>query len=167
MDAIRTQRLMKEVQMMRTDPPPGIACWPVSEDLTNLEATILGPDGSPYAGGNFKVKVKIPNRYPMEPPQVQFETQIYHPNVDTSGRICLDIIVMRPKGQWAPSLNVLTVLTSLQSLIAEPNTGDPLMPDIGKEFEQNYGLFLVKAKEMTKKYATEGDSSSSSSSSPS
>jgi ubiquitin-protein ligase len=32
-------RLMKEVQLLREDPPPGVAAWPVSEmDITKFEA---------------------------------------------------------------------------------------------------------------------------------
>jgi len=36
-------------------------------------------------------------RYPFEPPNIQFVTQIYHPNIDTAGRICLDSLKMPPK----------------------------------------------------------------------
>lgn len=34
------------------------------------------------------------------------------------------------KGAWRPSLNISTVLTSIQLLMAEPNPDDPLMADI-------------------------------------
>lgn len=36
-------------------------------------------------------------RYPFEPPSVRFVTPIFHPNIDTSGRICLDTLKMPPK----------------------------------------------------------------------
>lgn len=36
-------------------------------------------------------------RYPFEPPKMKFRTAIYHPNIDTAGRICLDSLKMPPK----------------------------------------------------------------------
>lgn len=61
---------------------------------------------------------------------VRFLTPIYHPNIDTNGRICLDILNLPPKGSWSPSLNLSTILLSLRSLLSSPNPEDPLMSDI-------------------------------------
>ena len=47
---------------------------------------------------------------------------MWHPNVDTAGNICLDIL----KDAWSAALSVSTVLLSLQSLLAEPNPASPL-----------------------------------------
>lgn len=57
---------------------------------------ITGPEDSPYEGGIFELDVSVTDRYPFEPPKVRFVTPIYHPNIDSTGRICLDLLKMPP-----------------------------------------------------------------------
>lgn len=56
-------------------------------DFTKLNAQIIGPDDTPYAGGVFNLKIDIPENYPFEPPRVHFVTPVYHPNIDSEGRV--------------------------------------------------------------------------------
>ena len=99
-------------------PSPGVSAFPSSpENLLNWTATIAGPSGTPYANLTFKLLFQFPANYPYAPPTVLFKTPIYHPNVDFSGRICLDIL----KDKWSAVYNVQSVLLSLQSLLGEPN----------------------------------------------
>ncbi|KAL6187594.1 hypothetical protein ACLB2K_038992 [Fragaria x ananassa] len=77
--------------------------------------------------------VIIKSRYPFQPPSVTFGTPIYHPNIDTGGRICLDILNLDPEGAWQPSLNISTVLTSIGLLLSEPNPDDGLMCEAGQQ----------------------------------
>ena len=116
-------RLKKELDMLQRSPPPGAECWVKKGTTDELEAQILGPDGSPFEQGLFRLDIQLPDRYPFEPPEVHFKTKIYHPNVDTAGRICLDLLKMPPNGSWSPAMNLSSILMSIRLLISEPNPG--------------------------------------------
>ncbi|XP_029652954.1 ubiquitin-conjugating enzyme E2 T [Octopus sinensis] len=150
----RHTRMKKELQMLKDSPPPGIACWPKGDSIENLEAQIIGGSGTPYEGGVFKLSIHLPERYPFEPPKVNFSTPIYHPNIDAAGRICLNVLKLPPNGGWKPCLNISTVLTSILVLMNDPNPDDPLMADIAEEFKYKKSEFLLKAASYTKKHAS-------------
>lgn len=156
-------RMQKELKLLIEDPPPGasfpsLSSHSSSVSLSSIDAQIKGPEGSVYEKGIFKLKIQIPERYPFQPPIVTFVTPIYHPNIDTGGRICLDILNLPPKGAWQPSLNVSTLLTSIGLLLSEPNPDDGLMHEASREYKYNRQLFDQKARSMTEKYAEVGAS---------
>lgn len=154
MAAQRASRLKKELERLSRDPPHGVTCWPKEGRVDLLQAQLVAAEGTPYEGGVFSLDIKIPDRYPFLPPQVQFTTPIYHPNVDTAGRICLDVLKSQPQGSWKPAHNLSTVLTSIQLLLSEPNPDDGLMADISQEYKHNRPQFLEKAKMWVKKHAS-------------
>lgn len=111
-------RLQNELMELMLSSTPGISAFPSSpSNLLSWTATIAGPTETPYASLVLKLSFAFPQNYPYAPPTVLFMTPIYHPNVDFSGRICLDIL----KDKWSAVYNVRSVLLSLQSLLGEPN----------------------------------------------
>jgi hypothetical protein len=88
-------------------------------------------------------------------PKVRFLTPVYHPNIDSEGRICLNLLKMPPKGVWTPAYDVAAVLSGVQILLAQPNPDDPLMTDITDEYRTNHELFLRKAREYTIQHAVD------------
>ncbi|CAL1527651.1 unnamed protein product, partial [Lymnaea stagnalis] len=92
-------------------------------------------------------------RYPFQPPSIHFVTPIYHPNIDSNGRICMDTLKLPPQGTWSPCLNISTVLMMIRVLMAEPGSEDPLMTDIWQEFKYDYTTYAKKAQQWTQQHA--------------
>merc|ERR1712142_694607 len=91
------KRINKELQDLGRDPPAQCSAGPVGDDLFHWQATIMGPPESPYQGGVFFLTIHFPTDYPFKPPKVAFTTRIYHPNINSNGSICLDIL----RSQWS------------------------------------------------------------------
>jgi ubiquitin-conjugating enzyme E2 D/E len=144
------KRLQRELTEIEKDTPVNCSAAPIyPSDLFTWQATIIGPTETPYEGGVFKLKILFPTDYPFKPPKITFETPIYHPNVNSNGSICLDIL----KDQWSPALSITKVLLSICSLLADPNPNDPLELDIAKVYKTNKAEFDRIAREYTIKYA--------------
>ena len=43
-------------------------------------------------GALLSLTFKIPDSYPHEPPKVLCDQIVYHPNLDTKGNICLNVL---------------------------------------------------------------------------
>lgn len=136
---------------LQKDPPTSCSAGPRSDDdIFHWDATIIGPSESPYQGGLFFVAIHFPPDYPFKPPKVNFKTKVYHPNVNSQGSICLDIL----KEQWSPALTISKVLLSICSLLTDPNPDDPLVPEIAHVYKTDKNRYNELAKEWTRKYAT-------------
>uniref|UniRef100_F7C6G9 Ubiquitin-conjugating enzyme E2 C n=1 Tax=Equus caballus TaxID=9796 RepID=F7C6G9_HORSE len=100
----------------------GISAFPESDNLFKWVGTIHGAAGTVYEDLRYKLSLEFPSGYPYNAPTVKFLTPCYHPNVDTQGNICLDIL----KDKWSALYDVRTILLSIQSLLGEPNIDSPL-----------------------------------------
>ena len=140
------RRIQNESKEMLTNPPANCSAGPINEqDIFSWNATIMGPEGSPYEGGVFKLKIDFPSDFPFNPPKMLFTTKIYHCNINSAGGICLDIL----KDQWSPALTISKVLLSICSLLDEPNPNDPLVPEIADLLINNKSLHDENARAYT------------------
>tara|TARA_B100001093_G_scaffold520498_1_gene616849 strand:- start:3792 stop:4283 length:492 start_codon:yes stop_codon:yes gene_type:complete len=144
-----TSRLKKELEDINNNPPANCSAGVIDDDIYTWQATIMGPEGSPYSGGVFYLKIEFPQDYPFKPPKVQFITKIYHCNINSTGNICLDIL----KEQWSPALTISKILLSICSLLDDQNPNDPLMVDIANLYLTDKQKFLFNARQYTLKYA--------------
>jgi ubiquitin-conjugating enzyme E2 D len=128
------KRIEHELKLITEDPPLNCSAGPVNKDNLFLwNGTILGPTESPYSGGIFKLEIKFTEDYPFKPPKLRFITKILHPNINSYGSICIDIL----NKNWSPILNISKVLLSICSLLNDPNTNDPLNSNIAKIYDED------------------------------
>jgi ubiquitin-conjugating enzyme E2 D/E len=144
------RRLNKELLELEKDPPLNCSAGPINEDMFNWEATIIGPEKTPYEGGVFRLTIHFPENYPFKSPKVQFDTRIFHPNINRQGSICLDIL----NKSWSPVLTVSKLLLSISSLLSDPNPDDPLDVRAADIYNHSIEEFNTYAKSYTLKYAS-------------
>ena len=143
------RRLNKELIELKKEPPVNCSAGIINDDLFMWEATIIGPEKTPYEGGVFKLEICFPDTYPFKPPKVKFKTRIYHPNINKYGSICLDIL----NRCWSPALTTSKLLLSISSLLSDPNADDPLDVTAADLYNTNKEEFFNLAKNYTIKYA--------------
>ncbi|TRZ00614.1 hypothetical protein DNTS_008069 [Danionella cerebrum] len=92
------KRIQKELTDLARDPPAQCSAGPVGDDVFHWQATIMGP--------------------------VAFTTRIYHPNINSNGSICLDIL----RSQWSPALTI--------------SKDDPLVPEIARIYKTDTEKYI-------------------------
>ena len=132
------KRIRKELEEIQKDPPANCSAGLIDDDLFHWQATIIGPEDSPYHQGVFSINIHFPADYPFKPPKCQFITKIFHPNINENGGICLDIL----KENW-----------SICSLLTDPNPDDPLVIEIANLYKNNREEYNRRAKDFTLFYA--------------
>ena len=143
MSSSAKRRLINDFKRFEKEESNGIFASPLIDDVLTWEAVIFGPDDSPWEGGTFKLLLEFSEEYPTKPPSIRFLTNMYHPNIYADGKICLDILT----NQWSPIYDVHTVLTSIQSLLSDPNPDSPANAEAARLYTENVQEYYKKVKD--------------------
>ncbi|XP_064636253.1 ubiquitin-conjugating enzyme E2 A isoform X1 [Lineus longissimus] len=127
------RRLMRDFKRLQEDPPAGVSGAPTERNIMVWNAVIFGPKDTPFEDGTFRLNFEFSEEYPNKPPIVKFQSKMYHPNVYADGSICLDIL----QNRWSPTYDVSAVLTSIQSLLSDPNPNSPANSEAARLFKEN------------------------------
>jgi hypothetical protein len=79
-----------------------------------------------------------------------FATKIFHPNVSSTGEICVNTL----KKDWKPSYGVGHILVTVKCLLIYPNPDSALDEEAGKLLQENYESYCERAKLITSVHAT-------------
>ncbi|KAK4437091.1 Ubiquitin-conjugating enzyme E2 2 [Sesamum alatum] len=138
------KRLMRDFKRLQQDPPAGISGAPQDNNIMLWNAVIFGPDDTPWDGGTFKLTLQFTEDYPNKPPTVRFVSRMFHPNIYADGSICLDIL----QNQWSPIYDVAAILTSIQSLLCDPNPNSPANSEAARMFSENKREYNRRVREI-------------------
>jgi len=114
---IRLQTELDELEL----PPGGAIDFPDKNNLMCFYVTLV-PDEGFWRKGSFAFSFSVPGGYPHDAPKVKCDTKVYHPNIDTQGNVCLNIL----REDWNPVLSISSIIYGLLHLFLEPNPTDPL-----------------------------------------
>lgn len=129
-----TDRLQDEHRMLMRQPHPGGSASPRDQhDPIIWDATILGPENTPWEGGLFSLEIRFSCQHPHRPPFAKFTSPMFHPNITEEGIPALDLIQTR----WNSSTRVGTILDELQRLLATPSAVYPVKLDVALMYRVN------------------------------
>lgn len=127
------RRLVQDLKRIANEKPIGINAAPCPDNIMIWNAVIYGPEDTPFEDGTFKLVITFDETYPSKAPTVKFITKMFHPNIYADGNICLDIL----QNKWSPVYDVVSILTSIQSLLPDPNPESPANAQAATLYREN------------------------------
>ncbi|XP_071479943.1 ubiquitin-conjugating enzyme E2 G1-like [Diadema setosum] len=154
--------LKRQLQDLRKQPVSGFSAGLIDDDdIYKWELLVMGPPDTFYEGGYFKAHLIFPKDYPNKPPKMKFVSEIWHPNIDKDGDVCISILhepgedkwgYEKPSERWLPIHTVETILLSVISMLADPNDESPANVDAAKDWRADYhGAFKRRVKQCVRK----------------
>ena len=67
---------------------------------------------------------------------------MFHPNVYANGELCLDIL----QNRWSPTYDVAAILTSIQSLLRDPNPNSPANAEAAQLYRENMKEYVRRVR---------------------
>eukprot|EP00834_Sanchytrium_tribonematis_P004327 NODE_206_length_12919_cov_0.381357.p10 type:complete len:156 gc:universal NODE_206_length_12919_cov_0.381357:1497-1964(+) len=143
------ERLATERKKFRKERPQGFYAKPATKRNGELNLFIWnckfpGVANTIWADGTYNVILEFPPDYPKNPPTAKFSPPIYHVNVYDDGLVCLSLLDANQ--DWKSTVDVKTILISLQMLLNSPNIESPANPTAGMWYGENKAKYNENVK---------------------
>jgi len=126
-------RLLRDVKQILKNPLTEQGIYYIHDDTDMLKgyALIIGPEDTPYFGGNYFFELNYPMDYPHTPPKVKYctngENVRFNPNLYVCGKVCVSLLNTWRGEQWTSCQTISTILLTLCTLLCK----DPLLNEPG------------------------------------
>ena len=144
-----TKRIITEIKELRNliekepiDEHRFVEINMINNNINELNVFFMGPKITPYEEMLNHIIIKLPKEYPNRAPNLQFMNKIFHPNISSDGRICLDIL----SSNWKPVYTLRTVLMSIMLLLSDPNPDSPLNGEAANLYKKSVSDKGIKSK---------------------
>ena len=143
------RELTRELKEYQQEPLDYCQFKPNDSDSLLWDATIQGPDDTPYAGGEFEVSIKFPKTYPLKHPSANMKTKCYHMNINDKGKVCCAIL----DNEWNVDCTTADVARSIYGLLKEPMPDSAINEDALTLYVDNEKEYIKIATQFTQKFA--------------
>ncbi|WVF70371.1 hypothetical protein IAT40_005161 [Kwoniella sp. CBS 6097] len=163
--------LRKQLLDLQKSPVDGFSAGLVDDDnILEWQIVIMGPADTLYEGAILKARLIFPSEFPLLPPKMIFDSEMWHPNVynssDKRGEVCVSILHQPGEDEWGyedagerwlPVHTVESVLISVISLLSQdvPDLSSPANVDAAKEVREDFASYKKKVKRLARRSAEE------------
>eukprot|EP00419_Tripos_fusus_P030222 CAMPEP_0172709728 /NCGR_PEP_ID=MMETSP1074-20121228/55239_1 /TAXON_ID=2916 /ORGANISM="Ceratium fusus, Strain PA161109" /LENGTH=166 /DNA_ID=CAMNT_0013533033 /DNA_START=41 /DNA_END=541 /DNA_ORIENTATION=+ len=159
---VAREMLKRELCMLNKDDASGFSVGLEDDsDWFKWRVVFEGPVDSLYEGGIFSAILSFPQDFPNAPPEMKFETEMWHPNIYPDGRVCISILHApgtdrfneqeTADERWRPILGVHSILMSVISMLVEPNLNSPANIDAAVNLKNAPDEYKKRVRELTRR----------------
>jgi len=119
-------------------------------NIYQWNALFIGPEGTPYINGKYRILIKFPKVYPEKPPKITFLTKIYNSSVKHNKRKKRGLLKL-PKffdKIWSKKISLrqwLNVVYEFLFYYAGDHFFDPMNQRVAREFVFAFDSFIDTA----------------------
>lgn len=119
MATVCVRRLLTELRGMLREPLPNVSVVVDETDLHVWHAVIHGLEDERFKGGEYVLRVLVPQNYPFSPPDFVMLTP--SGRFATDKKLCMSNSGFHPD-EWSPLWNMKTIILGFLSLFLEPTS---------------------------------------------
>lgn len=127
---------------------PIVHCEYLNNNNKHWKVDFLGSDCSPYEDGYFVLEFIFKNTFPKYGPEAKFITKMFHPNVDSNGHICINLL-----NNWDSKYSIVSVFYGILEIMDHPIASGGYGNEARNLLEKDEEAFYRKVEEYTYNYA--------------